>query len=58
MLSRIAFSTARRLKRSAWGEIPDEGARALEVDLVACEDLREPRDVDTPEGWMDDHGES
>ena len=46
------------LARSAWSEIPDEGARALEVDLVACEDLRDPRDVDTPEGWMDDRGES
>jgi CTP:molybdopterin cytidylyltransferase MocA len=46
------------LARSAWSDVPDEGARALQVDLVACEDLRDPRDVDTPEGWMDGHGES
>jgi CTP:molybdopterin cytidylyltransferase MocA len=46
------------LTRPVWSEIPDEGARALEVDLVACEDLKDPRDVDTPEGWMDDDGES
>jgi CTP:molybdopterin cytidylyltransferase MocA len=46
------------LARVVWSEIPDEGARALQVDLVACEDLRDPRDVDTPEGWKDNHGES
>ncbi|MHB8642730.1 MAG: nucleotidyltransferase family protein [Gaiellaceae bacterium] len=46
------------LARAAWAGLPDEGARALEVDLVACEDLRSPGDVDAPAGWMDDHGES
>jgi CTP:molybdopterin cytidylyltransferase MocA len=46
------------LARAVWADVPDAGARALEVDLVACEDLRDPRDVDTREGWMDDHGES
>ena len=34
------------LARSTWEEVPDEGARALEVTLVPCEDLRPPGDVD------------
>jgi molybdenum cofactor cytidylyltransferase len=34
------------LARSAWSEIPDEGARALVVTLVRCGDLRPPGDVD------------
>jgi CTP:molybdopterin cytidylyltransferase MocA len=34
------------LARSAWNEIPDEGARALVVTLVRCRDLRPPGDVD------------
>ena len=34
------------LARSAWGDVPDEGARALEVELVPCEDLTPPGDVD------------
>lgn len=38
------------LSRSAWREIPDEGARALAVTLIACDDLREPGDLDRPEG--------
>jgi CTP:molybdopterin cytidylyltransferase MocA len=37
------------LDRAAWGEIPDEGARALVPRLVACDDLGHPGDVDTPE---------
>jgi CTP:molybdopterin cytidylyltransferase MocA len=36
------------LARSAWDNIPDEGARALEVSLVPCEDLTPPGDVDVP----------
>lgn len=39
------------LARSAWADVPDEGARAFDVVLVPCEDLRAPGDVDTPEGW-------
>ncbi len=35
--------------RAAWGAIPDEGARALEATLVACDDLTPPGDVDTPD---------
>jgi molybdenum cofactor cytidylyltransferase len=34
------------LARSAWEDVPDEGARALEVTLVPCEDLTPPGDVD------------
>lgn len=34
------------LGRSAWGRIPDEGARALEPALVPCDDLGSPGDVD------------
>jgi len=35
--------------RAAWRSVPDEGARALEPVLVACDDLGEPGDVDRPE---------
>jgi nicotine blue oxidoreductase len=34
------------LARSAWGEVPDDGARALDVELVDCVDLPPPGDVD------------
>jgi nicotine blue oxidoreductase len=34
------------LGRPAWSLIPDEGARALEARLVACDDLSPPGDVD------------
>jgi len=46
------------LARSAWDGIPDDGARALAVTLIACDDLRKPGDVDTPEGWSYGDGES
>jgi CTP:molybdopterin cytidylyltransferase MocA len=36
------------LARSVWGDIPDEGARALEPFLVPCDDLGSPGDVDMP----------
>jgi CTP:molybdopterin cytidylyltransferase MocA len=36
------------LARSAWADLPDEGARALEAALVPCDDLGHPGDVDTP----------
>lgn len=38
------------LARSAWGHVPDEGARGLEARLVPCDDLSRPGDVDTREG--------
>lgn len=34
------------LARAAWSSVPDEGARALEPTLVACDDLGSPGDVD------------
>ncbi len=37
------------LARSAWDDVPDEGARALTPVLVACDDLGAPGDVDYPE---------
>jgi CTP:molybdopterin cytidylyltransferase MocA len=36
------------LVRSAWGEIPDEGAKSLPARLVPCDDLAPPGDVDRP----------
>jgi CTP:molybdopterin cytidylyltransferase MocA len=35
------------LGRKVWGQVPDEGARALAAILVPCDDLGEPGDVDT-----------
>jgi nicotine blue oxidoreductase len=35
------------LARSAWAQVPDEGARALTPVLVPCDDLGSPGDVDT-----------
>jgi CTP:molybdopterin cytidylyltransferase MocA len=37
------------LARAAWGRVPDEGARPLEAELVACDDLEPPGDVDRRE---------
>jgi nicotine blue oxidoreductase len=34
------------LARRAWGDIPDEGGRALEPVLVDCSDLTPPGDID------------
>jgi CTP:molybdopterin cytidylyltransferase MocA len=34
------------IARTAWGDVPDEGARALPARLVPCDDLRPPGDVD------------
>jgi CTP:molybdopterin cytidylyltransferase MocA len=34
------------LGRAAWPLVPDEGARALEPVLIACDDLGSPGDVD------------
>jgi len=43
------------LARSVWGEVPDVGLRALPAQLVACDDLDPPGDVDfvddLKEGW-------
>ena len=40
------------LSRAAWAQIPDEGARALEATLVACDDLVPPGDMDYPHLWQ------
>jgi nicotine blue oxidoreductase len=37
------------LAREAWAQVPDEGARALDPELVPCDDLGAPGDVDRPE---------
>jgi CTP:molybdopterin cytidylyltransferase MocA len=36
------------IARSAWRSIRDEGARALDAELVPCDDLTPPGDVDVP----------
>lgn len=38
------------LGRPLWARVPDEGARAIEARLVACDDLRPPGDVDENSG--------
>jgi CTP:molybdopterin cytidylyltransferase MocA len=40
------------LARSAWAEIPDAGLRALPAELVACDDLEAPGDVDFADEWI------
>ena len=37
------------LGRDVWESVPDEGMRALPADLVPCDDLGAPGDVDSPE---------
>lgn len=34
------------LARSAWDDVPDDGLRSLPAELVACDDLDPPGDVD------------
>ena len=36
------------LSREAWGDVPDEGARALDASLVSTDDLEPPGDFDYP----------
>jgi nicotine blue oxidoreductase len=36
------------LSRAVWDRVPDEGARALDAALVACDDLEPPGDFDYP----------
>jgi CTP:molybdopterin cytidylyltransferase MocA len=49
------------LGRGAWDEVPDEGLRALPAELVPCDDLSPPGDVDFADdlkrGWPPPHGE-
>jgi CTP:molybdopterin cytidylyltransferase MocA len=44
------------LARAAWQDVPDEGLRDLSAELITCDDLTAPGDVDVPddyqqEGW-------
>lgn len=50
------------LARSAWADVPDEGLRTLPAQLVPCDDLSPPGDVDfaddlIEEGWPHPRGE-
>jgi CTP:molybdopterin cytidylyltransferase MocA len=36
------------LGREHWADVPDEGLRSLDAELVPCDDLGRPGDVDTP----------
>ena len=36
------------LAREAWSDVPDAGLRALPAELVSCDDLSPPGDVDVP----------
>ena len=45
------------LSRAAWSAIPDEGARALQAALVACDDLEPPGDMDYPDLWQPPDGD-
>ena len=40
------------LSRAAWDGIPDEGARALDAALVACDDLDAARRHGLPRFWQ------
>jgi nicotine blue oxidoreductase len=40
------------LARSAWGDLPDEGLRALPAELVRCDDLEPPGDVDFADDYV------
>jgi CTP:molybdopterin cytidylyltransferase MocA len=42
------------LARKVWDDLPDEGLRALPAELVACDDLTPPGDVDFADDmWRD-----
>ena len=40
------------LARSAWAAVPDEGMRALPAELVPCDDLQPPGDVDFADDYV------
>jgi CTP:molybdopterin cytidylyltransferase MocA len=50
------------LARPAWADVPDAGLRSLPAELVPCDDLSSPGDVDfaddlLEEGWPHPRGE-
>ena len=44
------------LGRKDWSDIPDEGLRDRPVNLVPCDDLGAPGDIDTPEDLTQSSG--
>ena len=40
------------LARSAWNDVPDEGLRAMPAELVPCDDLDPPGDVDFADDYV------
>jgi CTP:molybdopterin cytidylyltransferase MocA len=40
------------LARSAWKDVPDEGLRALAAELVPCDDLDPPGDIDFADDYV------
>jgi CTP:molybdopterin cytidylyltransferase MocA len=40
------------LARAAWDAVPDEGLRALPAELVPCDDLEAPGDVDSADDYV------
>jgi CTP:molybdopterin cytidylyltransferase MocA len=40
------------LARSAWDDVPDEGLRAMPAELVPCDDLQAPGDIDFPDDYV------
>ena len=42
------------LARSVWGEVPDVGLRALPAQLVPCDDIDPPGDVDSADEWSEE----
>ncbi len=40
------------LARSTWDDVPDEGVRALPAELVSCDDLDAPGDVDFADDYV------
>jgi CTP:molybdopterin cytidylyltransferase MocA len=40
------------LARSAWDDVPDHGLRAVQAELVACDDLDAPGDVDFADDYV------
>jgi CTP:molybdopterin cytidylyltransferase MocA len=46
------------LAREAWGDVPDAGLRDLPAELVPCDDLSPPGDVDVPADLRSSGGET
>jgi nicotine blue oxidoreductase len=42
------------LARAAWANVPDAGLRELPAELVPCDDLSPPGDVDFADDWVEE----